>query len=105
MRTFRIECITLGKEPAETVWDTITDRAQTVLISYAPHVPWPGTWKYHHDDWHHWTLDFHEVEWVNTGTLVFAASVTLMLKDDPELADFAVVLYYRDDAGDWVECG
>jgi hypothetical protein len=108
MRQFRLECIALAKEPAETMWDGIADAAQALINVYAPGVSFrtpPGGWEYSSDDWHHWNTEFSANQWVESGTLLFAALVTLMLRLDADLAGFAAILYYRDAGGDWVECG
>lgn len=108
MREFRIECISLAKESAETAWGNIVDAAQTLLTTYAPQVDirqTPGGWSYSQDEWHRWSTVYDTVSWAESGTLIFAALVALMLRDDPDLLGFAVVLHYRDNNGSWVECG
>jgi hypothetical protein len=108
MREFRIECIAIGKGPKESAWEIIAEQAQTLLSHFAPNVDFRHTsvgWEHNQDEWHHWNAIYDEKSWIEEGTFIFATLATLMLRDDPDLAGFAASLYYRDDGGDWLECG
>lgn len=109
MNQYRIECVALAKEPIDAAWQRISGTAQEVLRHYAPHLSFDapeGTWRATTDEWHHWYADFSAEEWVNRGTLLYAALVVLMLRLDASLMDFVATLYYRtDDNSEWIECG
>jgi hypothetical protein len=106
---YRIECVALAKEPIDAVWQRISGTAQEILRRYAPHLSFHepvDTWRASTDEWHHWRADFTAAEWVDRGTLLYAALVVLMLRMDADLMDFVATLYYRpDENGDWIECG